>query len=179
LVAAGAVWGAWVAADRQAELSERLLTIEQERDHARLQVIANLYRQQGKRGTAFGVPVLVTVVNIGSALGGPVSVSIANDAGKDLSHMSADPVFIEPGKRVTFVVYFGGPQTDVDAAFPFDLSRRALSDFPTGRWAGEEGWIPVGPADGYFIRAWDPTTERNWWYPERPEQEPRTPPIIS
>jgi hypothetical protein len=172
-----ALIGAWVAAERQKGVSERLLQIEEERDHARLQVLGNLYR--GEPETSPEVPVLVTVANVGSALAGPVSVSFANDAGTDVSYMNSDPVIIKPGETVTFVVYYL-ERPKRDEVFRGDDARRAGSDFPKGAEAraNVREWRPVALTAGYFIRAWDPTTGRNWWYPRPPENEPAEAPVI-
>lgn len=174
MAAVGALY-AYKAADRQADISDRLLGIEQERDHARLQVLPNLYGSPGPVARDRRANIAITVVNIGSAVGGPVSVSLAKDDGKDMSIMGGDPVFIEPGERVTITM-----QVDGDPFVPLrmDDNRRGYSDFPAVL-GDKRGWEPLVLNNGYFIRAWDPITEQSWWYPEPPSKEPPNPPFIT
>ena len=171
-----AVVFAIVAAERQADISERLLRIEEERNHARLQVLPNLYRTVDDSPDEPAV--LITVANIGLVIGGPISVSVAADDGEDLSFGHQDPQFIQPGEMATFFVYLIGNQGL--EAFDWAIARRGGSDFPESMredtW--RQDWAPADLKRGYFIRAWDPTTGRNWWYPRPPDKEPPGPPEV-
>jgi hypothetical protein len=168
------------AADDQKELSERLVAIEEQRDQPRIQVLANLYVTVETPDAPPGrfepgpLQALITVTNVGSVLGGPVSVSVTTANGTDVSVLDADPQFVQPEEMVTFAV-----NLDAKRALVGDMDRAAHSDFPKGFAQSQRAWLAAKLRSGYFIRAWDGMTGRNWWYPRQPPKEPAEPPPIS
>jgi hypothetical protein len=151
-------------------LVTRLVSIEERRDMPRVRVLSNLYCEfrNGRFDEA-----LITVRNDGSVLAGPVSVSVTNAEGNDVSFMSSDPRFVGPAEPVPFVVRF---LAQTDEPFGFDDERRGGSDLPEG--VEKTRWQPVKLRPGYFVRAWDSSTDLTAWYPTTPPVEPLKRPTI-
>lgn len=152
-------------ASHDQELTKSLLAIEAARDQPRLQILANLYKNDSNDEIA------VTVENQGSVTGGPVSVGVHRADGTEISHMDADPLFIEP--RATRVFRVFAPLTElVD-----DPDRRSGSDRPAD--LDQKDWAPAKLLKGPFIRAHDAMTGRDVWLPlEGPANKPTEPPTI-
>lgn len=174
IVAAVAVFFAYRAAKAERRLTERLVTIEEQRDQPRMVVLANLggdFEPQGGHLHA-----IISVTNVGSIPGGPVSVSVCTDAGRDVSYIQSDPRYLAAAETVMFEVFLTAG-VGSNEVFAFDDDRRGGSDLPE-RASGDGRWLPVKLRRGHHIRAWDAMTGRSSWYPAPPSREPPAPPLI-